>query len=178
MAFGVSITSPAAAGPMVGIGSGGLNLFPHGFFPEGSGPFMLGAGYSHGVQAGEGAAYLRLGLGVVEYESYESLAAPEWMVGLEMGVHLFDESVFTIGPTYQRGVGPFLVGGSVALASSEREDTSLGILFVPEVSLPLRVMIRRRFTPSAIVFARFELAATVRSVFDDRIVAGLSIALY
>ncbi|MDQ3300561.1 MAG: hypothetical protein M3619_28610 [Myxococcota bacterium] len=172
--------SLASAGPYTtGLGGGGgLNLFPHGFFPNGSGPIFAGAGYSHGLQETRGAVYLRFGVGLVEYDSYVSLARPSWMFALELGVHLLDEAVLTFGASYQHGMGPFLVGGAVAFASSEREDTSLGILLAPEVSLPLRAMVRRSFTPSAIVFARFELAATVRDVFEDRFLTGVALAFY
>lgn len=167
---------------MTGLGMTNLSgdLFAHGLLPRYSGPLFVGGAVSmeHG---GAGGAF-RLGLGGIKYEDESRFGRPIGMGMVELLAHWGDGhgGDITVDAVAERAVGRLLIGGGAGVAWREADwaTPAAAMLINPEISLPLRLRGDAQFTPSLLVFARFELVALGRHEFDDKALLGASFVVW
>ena len=178
----VLLTRSSLAGPyMTGLGMTNVDLFPNGLFPDCSGPLLVGGGYAKGLDSPDGGGFVRFGMTLLKFDDVRSLAPAQWMAALDFVVHAAGDPYFTMGLAFERGVSRFLIGAGAGLAIRETPasgDSDYALIVSPELALPLRWRAHPRFTPSAIVFARVDLSISGRDSFDDRVLGGVSFAVW
>ena len=172
----------ATAGPyMTGLGMTNVDLFPNGLFPDCSGPLFVGGGYATGLDAADAGGFVRFGMTLLKFDDVASLASPQWMAALDFVVHAGGDPYFTMGLAFERGVHRFLIGAGTGIAIRETPasgDSDYALIVSPELALPLRWRAHPRFTPSAILFARVDVSITGRDSFADRLLGGVSFAVW